>query len=551
MKNARLTSLTIENFKSFRKATTIPIKPLTVIVGRNNSGKSTLIQSLLLLKQTLDDPRISIPLSLDGPLVEAFSLRELTSGWPEKSVVVPGPILTLEWEGKVNGNIFNIRNKKGDKYLWDSAAPWGENSPEGRLDNQSCSCSISSKLCIDTHEIEGYAVLTGLELTSIATLNQQSQNNKIEVFYKDDFWRCSLNGQIIDNIKVEFNHFIPMILPLDNMLSFETDYNQIRTFFEKPLDALTKILRESFYLSSHRDHPSSLYKAPTSEPREIGIRGEFAPQILYHNRNKFVYFLSPKPCLLGEASITKENKLLSMPLEKAINHVMVSLGIKAPLKVADISDHVFQIHIGKANLPHVGRGLNFLFPLVELGLYADPLRFAKLSQDGHSPLDWIDEPSFPDYEEYCNSYSHIILEEPEAHIHPKVASRLAHYFVSLAMARRQLIVETHNDHLVRRLRRMAVEAGAGSELEKWLLENVAIIEVSQDETSGESKAEVSRLTAEGGLEEHWPQEFMDEASDEESAIFYARLDKTKEAAAEEQINIHFIEDDEPEDEVEP
>ena len=41
--NARLLSLTIERFKSYKEATTIELSPLTVILGRNNSGKSSII----------------------------------------------------------------------------------------------------------------------------------------------------------------------------------------------------------------------------------------------------------------------------------------------------------------------------------------------------------------------------------------------------------------------------------------------------------------------------------------------------------------------------
>jgi predicted ATPase len=47
--SARLLSLTIERFKSYKEATTIELSPLTVILGRNNSGKSSIIQALLLL----------------------------------------------------------------------------------------------------------------------------------------------------------------------------------------------------------------------------------------------------------------------------------------------------------------------------------------------------------------------------------------------------------------------------------------------------------------------------------------------------------------------
>ncbi|SAL26106.1 recombination protein F [Caballeronia udeis] len=74
MAKAKLQSLTIENFKSYKEPTTITFGGLTVLIGRNNSGKSSAIQALLLLKQTLALAREDVSLHLGGA-VEAFSLR--------------------------------------------------------------------------------------------------------------------------------------------------------------------------------------------------------------------------------------------------------------------------------------------------------------------------------------------------------------------------------------------------------------------------------------------------------------------------------------------
>ena len=42
-------SISIENFKCFTGLNQIPVAPLTVLVGSNNAGKSSVIQSLQLL----------------------------------------------------------------------------------------------------------------------------------------------------------------------------------------------------------------------------------------------------------------------------------------------------------------------------------------------------------------------------------------------------------------------------------------------------------------------------------------------------------------------
>lgn len=45
----------LDNFKAFANQEKIPIRPITLIYGQNSSGKSSVLQSLLLLKQTLQE----------------------------------------------------------------------------------------------------------------------------------------------------------------------------------------------------------------------------------------------------------------------------------------------------------------------------------------------------------------------------------------------------------------------------------------------------------------------------------------------------------------
>ncbi|HLO87113.1 MAG TPA: DUF3696 domain-containing protein [Nostocaceae cyanobacterium] len=55
-------SFGLSNFKGFKELESVELKPLTVICGTNNSGKSSLIQSLLLMKQS-NVENIKIPLN--------------------------------------------------------------------------------------------------------------------------------------------------------------------------------------------------------------------------------------------------------------------------------------------------------------------------------------------------------------------------------------------------------------------------------------------------------------------------------------------------------
>ena len=57
-KRRLLTGLTVENFKSFGDRAKIDLAPLTLVFGANSAGKSSLIQSLLLLKQSIESDRL-------------------------------------------------------------------------------------------------------------------------------------------------------------------------------------------------------------------------------------------------------------------------------------------------------------------------------------------------------------------------------------------------------------------------------------------------------------------------------------------------------------
>ena len=65
-------SVTVKNFKSL-KDVTAPLGLITVLVGSNGSGKSSLLQALILLKQSLGQGN----LSWNGPLVALGAFYDL------------------------------------------------------------------------------------------------------------------------------------------------------------------------------------------------------------------------------------------------------------------------------------------------------------------------------------------------------------------------------------------------------------------------------------------------------------------------------------------
>src|SRR5216683_3378164 len=76
---AGITRITVGGFKSIYPEQSIEIKPLTILAGANSSGKSSMIQPLLLLKQTLESTFDPGALLLNGPNVKFTEVDQLLS----------------------------------------------------------------------------------------------------------------------------------------------------------------------------------------------------------------------------------------------------------------------------------------------------------------------------------------------------------------------------------------------------------------------------------------------------------------------------------------
>ncbi len=74
------TKLQLKNFKVWVDTGEINLKPVTMLLGTNSSGKSSIIQSLLLLKQTMQSPDRTIHLNFGGDEVnDLFNFGEFDS----------------------------------------------------------------------------------------------------------------------------------------------------------------------------------------------------------------------------------------------------------------------------------------------------------------------------------------------------------------------------------------------------------------------------------------------------------------------------------------
>ncbi len=79
-----ISAISVKGFKSFIEEQRLEIRPLTLLAGANGSGKSSAIQPMLLLKQTLEAPYDPGSLRLDGANVRFSSALQFLSARAEQ-----------------------------------------------------------------------------------------------------------------------------------------------------------------------------------------------------------------------------------------------------------------------------------------------------------------------------------------------------------------------------------------------------------------------------------------------------------------------------------
>lgn len=103
-----ITAISVRGFKSLYDESRIEIRPLTILAGANSSGKSSIMQPLLLLKQRLETAYDPGPLLLDGPNVHFTSAEQILSRVPGRPGVTR---FTIEYEVKGVQSLGNTYGK--------------------------------------------------------------------------------------------------------------------------------------------------------------------------------------------------------------------------------------------------------------------------------------------------------------------------------------------------------------------------------------------------------------------------------------------------------
>ena len=115
---------------------------------------------------------------------------------------------------------------------------------------------------------------------------------------------------------------------------------------------------------------------------------------------------------------------------------------------------------------------------------------------------------------YVPERSIVLMEQPEIHLYPSVQSGLADVMISVARRRSiQIVVESHSEHLLRRLQRRAAEG-------KDLWSDIKLYFVSND--AGVATLNDLALNEFGEIE-NWPNHFFGDEMGEIAAISEAAL----------------------------
>ena len=400
-----ITELRAQNFKSWQDTGTLQFAPLTGLFGANSSGKTSILQVLLMLKQTVEQP----------------------SDWNE-------PLYFGDETSLVNLGNFNDVIHKHNKDL-------------------SLNISVSWKSSA-VADINKYIRFYNLDVETLSP-SQGDRDRSEEISFSTNIFRG-----VVDNLyyKTDLYKFDGQQPDLFRCYGLRAARNEIRDIFSRFEEAFENLFSRILYLGPLREHPRHRYTWDGDHPKGIGQEGEKAISALLSGR---IRHLSIDEQIL--------NWLQRLELIESYNLQPVSdTGGDYELLVKQHKDGP------KVRLTDVGFGVSQVLPVLILCYYAP---------EG----------------------SILILEQPEAHLHPKVQTELADVLIDAVTNRNiQIILESHSEYLLSRLQRRIAEGQISSE------DTALYFCQINDGTSEIEQLDVDEY----GNIRNWPQDFFGDVTGE-------------------------------------
>lgn len=250
------------------------------------------------------------------------------------------------------------------------------------------------------------------------------------------------------------------------------------------------------YIEPLRNPPEENYQKVDSNS-DVGTRGEFTAQILREFADSPIQFSKMIENENGVIFKTEKGSLL-----EAVNYWVCDVFKVAKRIYSEREEEQYRILLENesgliVSVKHVGFGISQILPIIVEGL--------RLSE-GES----------------------LYLEQPEAHLHPKLQSQLFDFLYSLILQGKNVFLETHSDHLITRMRRRIAEDLTNEMSQKI---NLTFIESKNSNIKGKYGTLFFRRIDfnELGTMDIFPKDFMEQTNIELKAIIDAQMRKrTKE-----------------------
>jgi len=246
------------------------------------------------------------------------------------------------------------------------------------------------------------------------------------------------------------------------------------------------------YLGPLRDEPKPLYPLTAhADPTDVGLCGEMTAAVLNLHKERRIRFIPSSSFI----KTPFEPAPIVRSLESAVTDWLKYLGVAETVRSVDKGKLGHEIKVSLTergpdhDLTHVGVGVSQVLPILIMSLLS-------------------------------NQDTTLIFEQPEIHLHPKVQTRLADFFLSIVLMGKQCLIETHSEYLINRLRYRAATEGEINRVTSQL----KVYFVEKD--SSESTFREVKVNEYGAILD-WPKGFFDQGQREAEAILRAATAKRK------------------------
>ena len=394
-----LTHLRLQGFKSWKDTGDISLRPITGIFGANSSGKTSLIQALLLLKQTAE--------SSDRNLTLHFGDRNTPTDLGDFSSAVhhhapAGAIeVSLGWKQEKPLTIRDTKERNrvvatSDEVAFDVRVEQARKGNDSSIVTETMSYRVGN---------------------AVFGIRRASGKDRFEVFADaPNFDFAKAVGRRRSSLRpVKYYGF-----PDAARASFQN-----AGFVADLAFALEQQLQSVYYLGPLRAQPERVYAWSGERPTDMGRAGESAVAAMLSSAQ------SGERVGLGQVSRGRRRR----SLEQHVAYWLKELGLIHDFHVVRLAadSPLYQVKVRKSAggpeclITDVGFGVSQILPVLVLCFYAP-------------------------------TGSTIILEQPEIHLHPAVQSGLADVLIDAQQRHGvQIIVESHSEHLLTRLQRRIAE----------------------------------------------------------------------------------------------